>query len=292
MIGKTIDKVNREFHGFAFCEKGDLIDKINACENFSVPPRTHIQRDKKTWEKEAVVFLNTGNLRGKGLVTCQVISGRVKDLKTQKIYEAPHQITLDEPSIQSLLVLEKAEILSHVVDAEPCECTAYETLARMKLTKLLMNESKEDKQLLSSVTPFLTKVAMDFGMHSEALYELVQAARYQKLVHYNIEGYASLIQNGLMSDMVERQDGLSLIEAIYGESVKALIEESMLLKRDASYLAQADLSVQILSLVTQYAERRNFGFYHSEVMTQLKRMYGESIVLNFLGDCPLNVFAI
>lgn len=280
MIGKTIEKVNREFHGFAFCEKGDMLDRIGACENFIVPPRTHIQRDKKTWEKDAVVFLNTGNLRGKGLVTCQVISGRVKDLKTQKIYEASNQITLDEPSIQSLLVIEKAEILSHVVDAEPCECTAYETLVRMKLTKLLMNESKEDKRLLSFLTPCIIKVALDFGMHSEALYELVQAARHQKLVHYDSSGYASLIQNGLMSDIVERQDGLSLIEAIYGESVKKLIEEGMLLKREASYLEDAALSVQILSLVTQYAERRQFGFYHSEVMTQLKRMYGESIVLS------------
>lgn len=280
MASKAIDKVSREFHGFAFCEKGDMFDKINACENYLVPPRTHIQRDKKTWEKGAVVFLNTGNLRGKGLVTCQVISGRVQDLKTHKIYEASDKITLDEPNIQSLLVIEKAEILSHVVDAEPCECTAYETLVRMKLTKLLMNESREDKKLLSYITPCLTKIAIDFGMHSEALYELVQAARYQKMVHYDTNGYSSMIQNGLMSDMVDRQDGLSLIEAIYGESVKTLIEESMHLKREAAYLEKATLSVQILSLVTQYAERGHFGFYHSEIMTQLKRMYGESMVLN------------
>lgn len=281
----VLDRGYREFHGFTFCEQLDRMELETVKEKKSTPSKQNVQMNKRTWETGAVVFLNTSNMKGKGLSFCKVLSGTVKDMKTGEVFKknAPIQYKSDE--ILSLAVLESAEILTHTIDAEPCDCTAYETLIRMKLTRLLMMESKEEKALAKLVNQCLVKVALEYGIHSESLFNLLQAGRYQKLMYHSAVNEHALVQNGMMSEWVSEQEGLSLIEALYGASVSELIDMSQKMRRDRDTFNKMPVLVQILSLVTQYAERRLFGFYHDEIMGQLKRVYGDLQIIAVIDYC-------
>lgn len=285
MNNTVLNRGYREFHGFAFCEQLDRIEREKGSDLEDKLSKQNVQMNKRTWDVGAVVFLNTSNMKGKGLSFCKVLSGMVKDMKTGEIFKADAHIQYKRDEILSLAVLEKAEILTHTIDAEPCDCTAYETLIRMKLTRLLMTESKEEKALAKIVNQNLIKVALEYGIHSESLFILLQAGRYQKLMHHIPENEHLMVQNGLISEWVSEQDGLSLIKELYGDSVSDLIDKSHKMRREGDVFDKMSILVQILSIVTQYSERRLFGFYHDEIMGQLKRVYGDLQIIAVIDYC-------